>query len=80
MAVDQADELFAVCFEALAGRESRVASGESMRLWFNPQAVTSYRLLGHEAVTLTGIGRSSLSLPSSISSAKRSVTCSTSMP
>ena len=52
--VNSADELFAVCFEALAGRGSKVASSVSMRVWFNPQAVTSYRLLGHEAATLTG--------------------------
>ncbi len=52
--VNSADELFAVCFEALAGRGSKVANGVSMRVRFNPQAVTSYRLLGHEAATLTG--------------------------
>ncbi len=49
-----ADELFAVCLEALTGRPSVVARDVAMRIRFNPKAVASYRLVGHEAATLTG--------------------------
>ena len=40
--------------EALTDRPSTVASDATLRIAFNPKVVTSYRLLGHEAMTLTG--------------------------
>jgi Ca-activated chloride channel homolog len=52
--VTSADELHAALCETLTGRTSAVALGVSMKIAFNPKVVTSYRLLGHEAVTLTG--------------------------
>ncbi len=44
----------------LTGRSSIVASGATLKLTLNPQAVESYRLLGHESTTLTGPGGDSL--------------------
>ena len=38
----------------LIGRGSPVASRVSLRVTFNPKAVSGYRLLGHESRTLTG--------------------------
>lgn len=49
-----ADDLFAACLAALNGQATQVAHGVSMRITFNPKTVTSYRMLGHEAATLTG--------------------------
>jgi hypothetical protein len=49
-----ADHLFAACLAALNGQPTQVAHGVSMRITFNPKTVASYRLLGHEAATLTG--------------------------
>jgi Ca-activated chloride channel family protein len=53
-AAQSADELAAVLLEAVIARPTTTASGVSMRITFNPKVVTSYRLLGHEAATLTG--------------------------
>ena len=53
-AVTSADGLYAVLLECLSGRPQTVAHGVSMRITFNPQAVTSYRMLGHASATLTG--------------------------
>lgn len=49
-----ADELHAALVEMLGGRSSTVARGVSMTVTFNPKVVVSYRMLGHEAATLTG--------------------------
>jgi Ca-activated chloride channel family protein len=38
----------------LTGRDALVASGVTVKLVFNPKAVSGYRLVGHEATTLTG--------------------------
>jgi Ca-activated chloride channel family protein len=43
-----------VLVEALTGRSGAVAKDVSVKVSFNPRVVTGYRLLGHEAVTLTG--------------------------
>jgi Ca-activated chloride channel family protein len=48
------DELLATCLEALEGRSTRLAQNLSLRIHFNPKQVAAYRLLGHEAATLTG--------------------------
>jgi Ca-activated chloride channel family protein len=48
------DELQAVLHEALTGRSLDAAAGVAVRITFNPKRVNSYRLLGHEAATLTG--------------------------
>jgi len=40
--------------EAATGRSQVVASGAVLTVTFNPLSVAAYRLLGHEAVTLTG--------------------------
>jgi Ca-activated chloride channel family protein len=53
-AARSADELHAALVESLTGRSPAVALGVSMKITFNPKVVTSYRMLGHEAVTLTG--------------------------
>jgi Ca-activated chloride channel homolog len=52
--VASADELYAVLLEELTGRPQAVAHGVALRITFNPKVVTSYRMLGHESVTLTG--------------------------
>lgn len=40
--------------EALIGRSPVVAARTSLRVSFNPKVVASYRLIGHERVTITG--------------------------
>ncbi len=40
--------------EALIGRSPVVAARTSLRVTFKPEAVASYRLLGHERTTITG--------------------------
>jgi hypothetical protein len=40
--------------EMLAGRAGTVAADVSLKLTFNPNVVSGYRLVGHEAETLTG--------------------------
>jgi Ca-activated chloride channel family protein len=40
--------------ETLTGRSSVVAKAASLKVVFNPETVASYRLLGHEATTVTG--------------------------
>jgi Ca-activated chloride channel family protein len=49
-----ADQLSALCLETLTGRPVQVAQAVSARVTFNPKTVAGYRLLGHEAHTLTG--------------------------
>ncbi len=51
---NSADELATAAIELLTGHSSTVASRTSLKIDFNPKAITSYRMLGHEAVTLTG--------------------------
>ncbi len=48
------EALLATCLEALHGRPTRLAQNLSLRVHFNPKQVAGYRLLGHEAATLTG--------------------------
>lgn len=57
-----ADQLSALCLESLSGRPSRVAQAVSAKITFNPKTVVSYRLLGHEAQTLTGTPSDSLAV------------------
>ncbi len=42
------EEIRWTLLEALTGKSQRVASDVSLSVWFNPQAVAVYRLLGHE--------------------------------
>jgi hypothetical protein len=48
------DALLATCVESLHGRSTRLAQDLSVQIHFNPKHVAGYRLLGHEAATLTG--------------------------
>ncbi|MGD9721707.1 MAG: YfbK domain-containing protein [Pirellulales bacterium] len=47
-------EIYELLHEALTGWPATVADDVSVKVSFNPQRVASYRLLGHEATTLTG--------------------------
>jgi len=47
-------EIYDAMSEKLTGRPSLVALAASLKITFDPQIVTGYRLIGHEAVTLTG--------------------------
>jgi Ca-activated chloride channel family protein len=47
-------DIFAALLEQLVGQSSTVAKGASLKVTFNPQVVTGYRLMGHESATLTG--------------------------
>jgi Ca-activated chloride channel family protein len=49
-----ASQIHAALAQALTGRSGIVATGASVKLAFNPKAVSGYRLVGHEATTLTG--------------------------
>lgn len=49
-----ATQIHAALAQALTGHDALVASGASVKLVFNPKAVSGYRLVGHEAMTLTG--------------------------
>jgi len=49
-----ADQMALAAHEHWTGTPATVAKAVSLRIAFNPKAVTSYRLIGHEAVTLTG--------------------------
>jgi Ca-activated chloride channel homolog len=51
---DSAVEIYDSLVEQLIGRPLTTARGVSLKLTFNPRVVTSYRLMGHEAATLTG--------------------------
>jgi hypothetical protein len=51
---DSSAGVHGVLLESLNGRPSTVAAGVSLKVTFNPRSVAAYRLLGHEAVTLTG--------------------------
>ncbi len=51
---DSAEQLLALCLEALHGRSTCLAQDLSLRIHFNPKTVAGYRLLGHESATLTG--------------------------
>ncbi|REK16584.1 MAG: VWA domain-containing protein [Planctomycetota bacterium] len=53
-AAQSTDALYAVLLEQLLGRDSSVAAGVTVRIQFDPKRINSYRLLGHEAATLTG--------------------------
>ncbi len=47
-------EIYDALLEKLTGRSSTVAVGASLKVSFDRQIVTGYRLLGHESATLTG--------------------------
>jgi len=47
------DQIFAGLDEALIGRPVIAAKSVAVKLTFNPEVVAAYRLLGHEATTLT---------------------------
>jgi Ca-activated chloride channel family protein len=49
------DELYQEMFETLTAWPTKVAHDVSVTIHFNPQAVAAYRLIGHEATTLTGL-------------------------
>lgn len=53
---NSADHVFKALNETLLGNTTKVAGGAALKLSFNPEMVTSYRLLGHESPTLTGGG------------------------
>jgi Ca-activated chloride channel homolog len=53
-AVSTSADVVAQVLGALHGGSAVVASGASLKVTFNPQVVTGYRLLGHAASTLTG--------------------------
>ncbi len=54
MEATSADEIYQSFVSQLSDRTPIVAREASLKLTFNRQSVTGYRLLGHEAVTLTG--------------------------
>lgn len=47
-------DIHRVLFEQLSGRQVTVAYAASLKVTFDPKTVTGYRLVGHEAHTLTG--------------------------
>jgi hypothetical protein len=49
-----AAEIHQALLRKLTGRFATVAGGTTLKLRFNPGVVTSYRLVGHESVTVTG--------------------------
>jgi hypothetical protein len=49
-----ADAIHWALLESLTGQSAIVARGASLKVTFKPEAVAAYRLLGHEAVTVTG--------------------------
>lgn len=55
-AASSADQARFAILEAVTGQKAIVARQASLRVTFNPATVASYRLLGHEATTLTGTG------------------------
>jgi len=46
--------LHAALVESLTGQSHLVAAGASLKVTFNPKSVVGYRLVGHEALTITG--------------------------
>jgi Ca-activated chloride channel family protein len=52
-AASSGDQIFAGLHEALVGQPVVAAKSVAVKLKFNPQVVAAYRLLGHEATTLT---------------------------
>jgi len=54
------DELFQRLNETLAGRSQIVAASVDMKISFNPEAVSRYRLIGHEANGAGGLSGASL--------------------
>ena len=53
--VDTGERIRSALMETLTGRNQTVASDAVLSLTFQPQAVVSYRLLGHEPTTLAGL-------------------------
>jgi Ca-activated chloride channel family protein len=49
------DEIYASMIEALTNWPTLVADDVTVTVKFNPREVTGYRLIGHEATTLTGL-------------------------
>jgi len=49
-----ADAIHWALLESLTGQSAIVARAASLKVTFKPEAVAGYRLLGHEAVTVTG--------------------------
>ena len=47
-------DLHAALLKSLTGQAPTVASRVTLKVSFNPQVVTGYRLMGHEVATLTG--------------------------
>ncbi len=62
IAATSASEIRAAILDKLTGQSSLVARGASLKLTFNPQVVTSYRLLGHATTTLTAEAANSLEI------------------
>ncbi len=57
-----AAEIYDALLENLAGHSTTVAGGATLKLTFNPQVVTGYRLLGHDSTTITGPSADPLSI------------------
>lgn len=53
LAAGSPDQIFASLHEALVGHPVIAAKSVAVKLKFNPEVVAAYRLLGHEATTLT---------------------------
>jgi lysophospholipase L1-like esterase len=56
------DELYQEMFESLTSWPAKVAHEVSVTIHFNPQVVAAYRLVGHEAATLTGLSPAPISI------------------
>jgi hypothetical protein len=61
-ASESPDELYQEMFEALTAWPAKVAHDVSVTIHFNPQVVAAYRLVGHEATTLTGLSAEPISI------------------
>ena len=55
VAADSPDDIYEAMYSVLTRWPTTVAKQVAVSLTFNPQEVASYRLVGHDAVTLTGL-------------------------
>ncbi|MEX2113888.1 MAG: YfbK domain-containing protein [Pirellulales bacterium] len=61
-AAQSPDDVYQEMVEAMTGWPAKVAKDVTITLSFNPQAVAAYRLIGHEATTLTGLSPDPVSI------------------
>jgi Ca-activated chloride channel family protein len=62
VAADAPDAIYHALFEALTAWPTEMADDVAVTVTFNPQQVAAYRLLGHEALTLTSPTSTPLSI------------------